>query len=307
MVELSSRELSDFTGQYQDKYGQSLANIAIEMFRNLNYWLKQNPINTLKLDDCVEKIENIIAELKGCYEEHLDVAGIIYYAPNNLDAAINRFRLKNHKPVEYDTLWLHCNIRSLTLTGRINKNDYPELSVSVLERVAKCYVNNEPWVKSSTLDWLLVDALLFAETVAFARAVPDLQPNYTGLKWLAWKSVWKVVREGLVLFLTAIVSNIADHSTGTTFWIVFATITLIRWLNPNNVIKAKLEMKPNLLLIDMISFYEARLNTAEFNPRLVREMLYDLEKKGAVYSPCVFDVLDRMISRPISLSDTSNH
>ena len=34
-----------------------------------------------------------------------------------------------------------------------------------------------------------------------------------------------------------------------------------------------------------------------FNARLVREMLYDLEKRGAVYKQVVFNILDKRIAR----------
>jgi len=47
---------------------------------------------------------------------------------------------------------------------------------------------------------------------------------------------------------------------------------------------------------------QTRLGNRHVNPRLLRELLYDLEKRGAVYSPLVYGLLDKWISRDDSAS-----
>jgi hypothetical protein len=42
---------------------------------------------------------------------------------------------------------------------------------------------------------------------------------------------------------------------------------------------------------------QGRLGKSHFNPQLLRELLYDLEKKGAVFSPFIYHLLDKRIAR----------
>jgi hypothetical protein len=134
--------------------------------------------------------------------------------------------------------------------------------------------------------------------IAYANSVGGLVThkiiNHMGTSF--WQLFKFVIAEGFALAITALVSNMTDSSQGVNFWIVFATITMIRWLNPNKVEKLQAKAKPRLLLVDMIGVYNLRLNTIDFNPKLILELLYDLERKGAVYSPWVYHLLDGMKS-----------
>ena len=120
------------------------------------------------------------------------------------------------------------------------------------------------------------------------------------------------------LALTALLSDFIDVTHGATFWGIFATITLGRWLNKNYLnpiddqsskwfkkeeakenIKSYLRLNEKIkqLSSDMIRVSDRSQDIDVFNARLVREMLYDLEKRGAVYKQVVFNILDKRIAR----------
>ena len=75
---------------------------------------------------------------------------------------------------------------------------------------------------------------------------------------------------------------------------MFCTITLIRWLRPNE--EDKIEERRTKLLADMTSAQD-RLKDYHFNPQLLRQLLYDLEKRGSVFSPYVLGLLNKRIKR----------
>ncbi|MDD2800214.1 MAG: hypothetical protein PHE96_02045 [Methylococcales bacterium] len=175
--------------------------------------------------------------------------------------------------------------------------DYPLIQNEHLEVVAKMYTAKK-WMQSPLLERLIIDALLFNEASVFALTIVDLPPQNFIQFLIAFllKPLKPVVYEIFSLGITWAISNIIDSTVGMTFWIVFGTITLGRWLNPvkaNDLIQTQ---KPKLLLADMLSALD-RLKHPEFNGKLLRELLYDLEKRGAVNRPAVFNVLDKKIER----------
>lgn len=95
------------------------------------------------------------------------------------------------------------------------------------------------------------------------------------------------------MFLTAYLASAIDPERGLGFWAVMATVTLVRWLRPNAVNQQRERLAA--LLNDMASI-QNRLSRDDFNARQVRELLYDVEKRGAVFSPSVFNLLDRRIA-----------
>jgi hypothetical protein len=140
---------------------------------------------------------------------------------------------------------------------------------------------------SETLEWLLVDALMFTETASFAR-VATKPPTIFNL------SILPILKELFYLGLTAFVSALfSSQKTGADviFWIIFSAITIIRWLNPYQADKNKSQK----LAADMVSVYE-ELKRVDFNPKVLQMLLFDLEKKGAYYSPMIYKILDKKIA-----------
>ena len=96
--------------------------------------------------------------------------------------------------------------------------------------------------------------------------------------------------------MTALVSNLIDETHGIAFWVILATVTLGRWLNPIKVQQAIQRQELKALVADMIGASE-KTRKFDYNARQLRELLYDLEKRGAIYSSSIFNVLDKRIAR----------
>jgi len=194
----------------------------------------------------------------------------------------------------FDTLWHLPDVKPLLAAHKLEPKDTGERSASLLEEASHAYCVSK--LTSPTLETLLIGGLLLAETAAFARSVQYLP--FANLKVLVGKGLLKalgfVFSEGLSLTLTAVVASVVDNGHGIGFWAVFSTITLIRWLRPGS--QKQDQDRLRLLLASMCDVY-GRIRHGQYNPRLLRELLYDVEKKGAVFSPCVFNLLDKRIAR----------
>jgi hypothetical protein len=275
--------------------------IGSELLNSLNIWLNQNPDKQHNKHFYIERIGDLIFDLRlgrtdpngfGEFGEHLE-------HPDSFLKSIDNFTGDKKKELKeaYDRVWVHSKIMDLILNAKLDWGALPYLSNEQLESVAQTYTIN-PWMQSPLLEWLLIDALLFNETVAYAKMLPNLpvQKYFLSLFRSFLKLTRLLLSEGFFLALTAFVSNLIDETHGIAFWIIFATITLGRWLHP---IKAQGEIerqKSKRLLADMLSVHE-RLYRIDFNARLLRDLLYNLENRGTVYSHALFNVLDKRIAR----------
>lgn len=204
----------------------------------------------------------------------------------------------------YEDVWTHQDIGKIFRDGRLHANDYPELDPRGLEQVGEIYLA-EKWMQSPTLEWLLADALVFAEIVSFARRVylaPDDQEHAPPSFWprissyLPWKSIAKeVLQIGATFFLAALI----DPARELGYWSVAATITMIRWLRPRRSTAATTEQHQanDLALLNSMIAVHRRFYKPTFNARLVLNLLYDTERQGSFFCPMVFHTLDRRASR----------
>lgn len=274
--------------------------IAYELLSNLNEWVELHPSDINK-NRYIANVKRLINELRGCHIADVgDTDRLLYLPLDDFKLELSQLPEDKQKDIKstYDHLWYHNSIAGLINSGKINDHTtFKMLSIDNLETVARIYVYNR-WMKSRTLDWLLLDSMLFAETAEFARLTNNLpsQKFWNIMGYSVWQMIKFAFTEGFALAFTAIISGMVDSTQGTNFWIIFATITIIRWLNPIKVEHLKLKAKGRILLSEMIGFYDSKFTTMDFNPRLIKELLYDLEKKGASFSPWVYHVLDHMIS-----------
>jgi hypothetical protein len=178
----------------------------------------------------------------------------------------------------YDQIWYsnRQSISELISSGKIAKIEH--LSQSrldcqylrnlELEEVAKIYTINT-WMQSPTLEWLLVDALLFTEASLFACQVNDMPEKAPIIEPSRWTNPFNT-------------QKMTDKETLKEFQ------------------KKREHWKQQSL--DMIKASDRSKDIDVFNARLMREMLYDLEKRGAIYSQAVFNILDKRIAREQSTS-----
>ncbi|NUX59334.1 hypothetical protein [Paraburkholderia youngii] len=116
--------------------------------------------------------------------------------------------------------------------------------------MARDYLST-PHLSSPSLEWLIIDALLFNETVAFARSICWLSPGqpWPQFKYHLLRGSAKWFREAVALVLTFVLAQFVDSSRGIGFWAVAATITAVRWLRPDTVSKERARFTQ--LLADM--------------------------------------------------------
>ena len=211
-----------------------------------------------------------------------------------------RERVKGLPPPEgnklaeaYDTVWATKPSRDRIASSSLDPADSGELAVFEVESAAENYLASG--LTSFTLERLVVDALLFAETAAFARELLRIFPqsettHASTVKLVALEAGW--------LIGTAFVAFVADSHAGAAFWVVFCAITAVRWLRqkPNST-AADPERSRLFGLLNDMAVTQGRMVSNRHNPRLVRERLYDLERRGAVFSQYVYSMLDRWIER----------
>ncbi len=296
-IEFSPQEISEALKKIRIERNTQFGKIAEEILKN---------IGDFELDDSQEKdfyicqTLEVIDALRSSYTKDDEIAGILSSSKDVFNEDVIKIDpVKQEKAKAlYKTFWKHTNIANLIAINDLHKNEYDELEVSDLENAAAWYLSYD-WMKSKTLNWLFIDALLFAENVSFAQSIVP----YTNNQWDKFiKSLlFPIIGEGFNLFITGIVSSFIaniSNSNGYSgnnqdiiFWIIFSTITIGRWLNPSKVFDQK--TINNKLLISMISVYGSKLKNPNFHPDLLKKMLYDLEIKGAVYSPNIYFILEK--------------
>jgi hypothetical protein len=276
-----------------------LGRIGLELVNSLENWYAQNPREQSHGLN-FKVVEDFLSSLRCTANTDAAFTSLLWKTPSEFSSAIKDFpqdQLARAKQA-YDTVWQHTNVSNLINGGKLHDNVHQEISSESLEQIAQSYISN-PRLSSPLLEWLLLDALLFNETISFARFIPNL-PNNRPSK-VFWNSLWQTSKflgwEGLALMLTGIVAASIDASKEIGFWTIMATVTLIRWLRPTKMLANQRQVELLKLLSDMASIHERLKHYAQFNARLIRDLLYDVEKRGAVFSPWAYHIIDKRITR----------
>lgn len=257
--------------------GTQFGQIATEILTNV----KNHELDESKFS--VHSIYNLLMTLKFSYTKDPDIEKALLSEEFDVYVAKLSAEKKTKAQSLNQKFWHHADFMNLIHLGQLHKGEYDDLDVWALEDTARIYLEND-WMHSETLEWLLVDALMFSETASFTR-VATKPPTIFNL------NILPILKELFYLGLTAIVSALfSSEKTGADviFWIIFSAITIIRWLNPYQVDKNK----PKKLAAEMVGVYE-ELKRMDFNPKVLQMLLFDLEKKGAYYSPMIYNILDR--------------
>ena len=213
---------------------------------------------------------------------------------------------------QYDDLWSHHNLDAI-LTNRAldvgNKYDIRVPLVDELENVASSLLSFKPlW--SPLLSKLLISALLYAETEAFARSMnskkfsksssPEKEDGlgiFAIIRFVAKAAVKDIGRLSLEAFYIAITYAIASalaNQNEAAVWTITTGFTMWRWIKGLfSYVYVDKSSKSVDLLHQMASVH--KLADGPSNPRLLRSELYRITGLGAVFSPWVFNLLDRQI------------
>ncbi|MBC3918482.1 hypothetical protein H8L32_13400 [Undibacterium sp. CY18W] len=212
----------------------------------------------------------------------------------------------------YDRVWIHVPIMQVLRTGEAaSELNAQRLSPNVeeIEELARLYYEHKQ-LCSPLLEWAIINALIYSETINFARTI--LAKNHLLGFPIAesiepvgyWKQLRLSLTEGLgsifceaySLGLTAIAASVANFISESGFWLLFWGITAIRWIRKRDDPKLEVHKKNYALLSDMISAHQC-LKTYDFNADLLKARLHALEIRGAVFSVTVYNLLEKRLYR----------
>lgn len=231
-------------------------------------------------------------------------------------AAVNESEAAKLK-TQYDSLWRHFSVSKVVTQGEEKAGAGAQgfqPSAEVLEDAAAKLLSLRG-AHSETLEWALVDALIYAECIAFAQtivsgqtvlgmAVPgELKGIATpGVAWKAFarNTVKAAVRAGfeaVKVGLTFVVAVVLAQDNLQTAWVITTGVTAARWVRFGLRASVKTRGQVAHDLLAKMAAVQDLLKSPNFNARLVREQLTMVTAEGAVFSPWVFNVLDARIRR----------
>ena len=167
-------------------------------------------------------------------------------------------------------------------------------------------------VYSKTLEDIIVGSLINCEIVAYARYVSTkdkmlgfkvstpIKVNEDSALKTFIKEIFKTgvfyIKEILKITITFAISNLLTEGNNTSSWVVTSIFTVARWYFNHQNSKTNSEIVALNLLgkLGSLDFYFSK---NIINYPLLRAQLYKLESEGARFSPMVYEVIDRVISR----------
>lgn len=212
--------------------------------------------------------------------------------------------LRDKLILAYDTVWLHESPETLFLYGEkasgIAKT-HLNYQVEQIEQAARMYLDL-PGAHSPTLEWAIVNSLLYAESLAFLQTVTFAGNIFAGASSAKGLSPWKIMLtsvgsllwEGVKLLATAAISYAIGQEDRTASIVLFLAITGARWFIPTQ--KGRQQEKISVLAQAMMGAHGLAKRRA-FNAGVVRQQAYHATTLGAVFSDYVYEILDRQILR----------
>lgn len=214
---------------------------------------------------------------------------------------------------KYDKLWQHYQVLSVVKLGEKNAGalkDGLQPYADVLEEVSAKLLSIKG-VSSPYLEWALLDALLYAECIAFAQMTVSgkmllgmpLQSELEGVS--AKKSFFQALKSGagslvvevLTIAVVFFVSDVLTGQNAQTAWLMTAVVMAGRWVSQAVASTAKAPASAVAELLNKMASAHELLKTPAFNAPALRDALYRVADHGAVFSPWVFNILDARIRR----------
>lgn len=303
-------------------FGTTYADV-VRIVDELSRSASQRPTTERSRVECFRAIENLLEDIRPAFRAPLNLTAgepsdawaltTVEFAKAVSDRSSEDVsKLKRR----YDTLWQHFNVLWVVNRGEGKYGatvEGLEPHVEQLETIAWKLLAL-PNMSSETLEWALVDALIYAECIAFAQTVasgetvlgypvPGALKGATGAAmWKAWgKQVWAssvaLVVEALKIGATLFIANILAQDNVQTAWVITTGVTVARWVRLGVAAQAKTQPQlVNELFGKMAGAHEL-LKSQRFNARALRQELYGAAAAGAVFSPWVYSILDARIRR----------
>lgn len=271
-MQFSDDELNDLTNELSNQTGFQSADIARTLLQNACEYRSTELSMPLTKQECIESVKHLLTLLA---------------------------KIKKMPSATYEDTWRHVEFDTpyASFMARLfpSNTTYPDVpNLEGIELAAKFYVET-PWMKSRMLEWLLIDAMTYHETISFGSVIFKKVKLWSLIPLPAWASKKSTYMEGLALFVTAMVASGVDSNEGVIFWVVFFGITIIRWLRPKSYELYRTSNREAYIFREMIGIYQSKLARIDFNASLLKYLFCRLEEKGASFSPWLFYILDKRI------------
>jgi hypothetical protein len=208
----------------------------------------------------------------------------------------------------YDSMWRHFSMLHILQVGEKEGGSQTKGYAPKVDELEACagQWRQHPALRSQTLERELVDALVYAETLAFAQMMAArLGRLQKGLPFAVgpapgpnvgkelWKSLGRMAVEVALMGATWVLAYSIAQEDAIATWSLFLAATALRWiLRKLDALKPTASVQqPEALLTDMARVYEL-LAHATFHRGVVRQELQRVTALGAVYSPFVFELLE---------------
>lgn len=279
-----------------------------------------NGLDAASYRACCEAVRALIGDVRTAFKAPLKLTpgseqNSLYLGPSEFAKAVAGRGADEAKKLQssYDMLWEHFNVADVVRQGEANAGATPKgfrPEVAELEGVAARLLSNRR-MHSAFLEWALVDALIYAECIAFAQVVVSGQtvlgfkvagelkgfsPMKVAGKDLA-KSAGLAALELAKVALTFIVAHVLAAENAQTAWVITTGVTAARWVRLAVLQKGATPARAQTTLLAQMANVHELLKSRQFNARLLRKELYRVAAEGAVFSPWVFHILDARIRR----------
>jgi len=215
----------------------------------------------------------------------------------------------------YDGLWRHYKLTDAIQRGQAKggpAQDGIRCFAEDIEPLAKDYLAlGLP--RSATLEWLLLDSLVYSECLGLAQLVNSPKSSFgspvamplepmsagrsAGKGLLDWSM--KAGVEVVTLAATYAVAHVLTQGDSTSTWVVVTGVSAARWVRSAMAAKVPTPQETMRTLLEKMVLVSESLQRLDFNPRNLRQHIHALTQEGVSFSPCVLNLLDRQIEEPV--------
>jgi hypothetical protein len=277
------------------------AEIVVELIKNLRSALRSNEANPS-------------ADYAYSNLWYLDAA--------ELQAAIKALPDAEQKEIieKYDELWTNIDISAAVNYG---EDEYGAIAKGFdpkqdeIEDVAAMFLKLKT-LRSKTLEQILINSLIYTETIAFARTVlakekflrtfvpskiiksTDVVKEDMSYFKTVVKTFWDVSKliffDAVKIAATFAIAFVISNEDNLIAWIITTGYTVFRWWREAFIASLTPQDKKYVLLEKMNQVHKLS-SKYHFDPSHLKNQLNEVSKEGAVFSPYIFTLLDLQIER----------
>jgi hypothetical protein len=278
-------------------------------------------------DKELETLVDLISELRSALRSHepdpsadYDHANLWYRDTTRFQEAIKTYPDSKQKEFieKYNDLWANIDILNALTRG---EDKYGAAAKGLdpkqdeIENVAHKFLTLKH-LRSKTLEKILINSLIYTETVAFGRTILS-KKKFLGVSiptiidskevedgqsyfQIIFKTFWEVGKlmffEAIKLATTFLIALFVTGENVIAAWIVTTGYTVFRWWRGVFTASLSSENKKYVLLEKMIQVHKLS-NNYNYDARHLKDQLLEVSREGAVFSPYVFSLVDFQIDK----------